>query len=619
MNTLGNRILLSNAIFVIILLTISLLTYNFLQQGSKIRNLQTSFFMTNSEMMTLINEDQVIRRDEVHKPAFYQLKGYKRVVVRNRTLHYVIQELKSLMNIAIIDEFGLKEEISIILNQINRYNRCQQRLLALFRMKGFKDYGLEGQMRKYAHQLEDEMETGLSDVLMLRRHEKDYILRKDMEYVNMLDKQAERIKERYRNSSSEKDQQLFVLVDSYQTSFHELVKTEQAIGTENYGAIWELNEASIAVITSFQSVAKVVNYKGEDLIGVLVNRFIFLVIAGIVCSLFLGYFSAGFVSRSIRGLVQSILQARKSDFKDPEWQPSPFASEETKTLYNSYLQLLATIRQQFGDLESQTVQLTRSNEQLTTINELLESSQKGLEESNQVKDKFFSIIGHDLRGPMSNLTMSLELLSESMSELSEEEIEMFSKNILASADAISVLLDNLLVWAKTQTESMIPKLERFKLIEIVNGIEVLQSQRLSDKSIHFLNEIDTGLEISADKNMIELVMRNLLDNAIKFTRESGVIKIGTEVSTTTLKITVADNGVGIEPDAQSTLFTSLVKSRSQGTNGEKGAGLGLMLAYDFIRKHEGELVVSSIPNEGSTFTIILPIKFVNKFRDVEVV
>ncbi|WP_162555941.1 sensor histidine kinase [Reichenbachiella versicolor] len=570
--------------------------------------------------MTLINEDQMIRRDEVNKAAFYNKDGYKRVAIRNKKFDAIIKELQEVNTGKIAGAFELQKEIEGIINQINRYNQCQQRLLALYRMKGFKDFGLEGQMRRFAHELENHpSELELSELLTLRRHEKDYILRKDLAYVNLLNQKADKLKKKFKKSKSKDGQELFVLLENYQLSFQEIVKTEQAIGNENYGAIWELNEASFAVTSSFQHVSTLVNAKTDRLITALIRNFVIFVFCGISASIILGYFSAGFVTKSIKSLAATMQQAQLTNFKEPNWKPSNYATKETKSLYHSYIQLLYTIRNQFDELERQTTQMIWHNEELIKINNLLESSQKSLEESNQVKDKFFSIIGHDLRGPMSNLTMSLQILSESMNTMTKEEVSTFSSNILASADAISVLLDNLLMWAKTQTDSLIPKFECVNLKSLVNSIQSLQSQRLTDKSISFLNELDDDLEISADRNMIDLVLRNLLDNAIKFTSESGFIKVGSEISTSHIKIMVKDSGIGIEPEAQSTLFTSLVKKRSQGTQGEKGTGLGLMLAYDFIRKHGGELQVSSKLNEGSTFIISLPIKQVCKLRAIEVV
>ena len=621
MNTLNGRILISHAIFICILITIFFLTLFYLQKGTAIRNLQSGIFLTNSKMLSLINSDLIIRNDDVKKPQFYESGSYLKIAQRDKKYIAVLNELKEFDHVDVVKDFGISAGLERVERDIAAYNRLHQRLLALRKIMGFRDNGLEGEMRGYAHALEN-YPSGVdpSELLTLRRHEKDYILRKDSIYVIALNDLAERLKDKLiKQSHSESNQELFTLVSSYQQTFNEIVKTEAVIGNESEGLIRDVNRAISAVTLSFEQLSDEVNMRTKVLIDRLIKSFFVVMLIGVLISLILGHFSASFVTRSVRNLAKSIQTAQENGLVVPEWRPSKYATSETKSLFNSYTKLLETIRIQLAELEGQTRQLTLQNEELFKINKLLEMSQKSLEESNQVKDKFFSIIGHDLRGPMGNLTMSLKILAEGMDTMSRQEVGTFCQNIMASADAISVLLDNLLVWARTQTDSLIPKMENVKLHDIVEKIKSLQAQRLQDKSINFINEIDVDTVLSIDRNMIDLVLRNLLDNAIKFTRNEGYIKVATEIKDGFINILVIDNGIGITQEAQMTLFTSLVKKQSQGTKGEKGTGLGLMLAYDFVRKHNGLLDVRSRPNEGSTFIVSLPVKRVVSIGTKEIV
>ena len=608
MNTLSSRILASHAVFVLLLISLTVLTTTYNRNLGEIRGLRSNIFQTNSEILTLINNDIVLRTEEVKEAKFYRDLDFHSVVERNEDFDSVRRKIQEILSYDVIRHFEIEDQVTQIQTTLNQYNDLHERFMRLHYKRGFRDYGLEGTMRESAHELENYPEQfPLSQLLSLRRHEKDFFLRSDAMYVSLFNQRAERIQEVLKRSPNELSDFILHQLDKYVRNFNEIVSIEKEMGDHNEGLVFDISVKKSQIIDQFAMLSDSVDAKAEIRVEELVSSYLLLVGIGMILLILLGYASAGFVTRSVKRLAESMKQAIKMKYQTPVWKPNKFSSDETKSLYVSYRNLLSTIRTQLAELERKNKLLSQQNTELNKVNNLLESSQATLEESNAIKDKFFSIVGHDLRGPMANLTMTLHLLSEGIENTSKEEMARFTAKMLDSAGAISMLLDNLLQWSKTQTTSLLPRKEEIRVAAMVENIKKLQSQRVEDKQIIIESELDANMLILGDRNMLDLVIRNLIDNAIKFTRTGGTIRIYSSRSDKFINFHIADSGIGIAKEDQETLFTSIVKKQSVGTRGEKGTGLGLVLAFDFVRKHGGKLSVQSEPNKGSIFTISLPI------------
>lgn len=235
-----------------------------------------------------------------------------------------------------------------------------------------------------------------------------------------------------------------------------------------------------------------------------------------------------------------------------------------------------------------------------------------LREANASKDKFFSILAHDLRSPISGFVGISEILSKELDELSVREVKEMSSAIYKSANSIFNLLNDLLKWAQSQSDELRLNPEEFDLTELINETAVLLKTSAVNKNISIKATFENELLINCDKNMITTVVRNLITNAIKFTPKGGVIEV-TAIKEITpkgnfVKVNVKDSGIGIGPETITKLFKVGEMRTSPGTSGEKGTGLGLILCKEFIEKHGGSIAVESKINEGSTFSFTLPIK-----------
>lgn len=236
----------------------------------------------------------------------------------------------------------------------------------------------------------------------------------------------------------------------------------------------------------------------------------------------------------------------------------------------------------------------------------LKSSKKNLEELNESKDTFFSIISHDLKAPFNALIGFSELLLSSYSEMSDaERLNLIQKINSASSNAHH-LLEELLTWARFQMRKIDLNRELLLLKPMITSILSDIASTSSSKNITINCNVSDDLKVLADKNMLTFILRNIISNSIKFSFRESNIEIESKENPHKISITISDKGVGMTKEQVEKLFVINKVQSTTGTSGEKGTGLGLILCKDFIDKHEGDIYVESEKDSGTTFTITLP-------------
>ena len=246
--------------------------------------------------------------------------------------------------------------------------------------------------------------------------------------------------------------------------------------------------------------------------------------------------------------------------------------------------------------------------QIEEQNQLIISKNQELKELNSTKDKFFSIIGHDLGNQFNIIVGFSEILISNLKRLDASKIEYHLTNIYNSSRHANELLENLLTWAKMQTKTINFHPEVLNVhSKIIESIDLLEGA-YTKKNIEITVVANNKIQIFADANMFSTVFRNILANAIKFTPENGIISIHTDKKEGFCEISVQDSGVGISEENIQKIFRIDSNHSTLGTNGEKGTGLGLVLCKEFIEKHNGEIWVESAEGQGSHFTFTLPLK-----------
>ncbi len=237
--------------------------------------------------------------------------------------------------------------------------------------------------------------------------------------------------------------------------------------------------------------------------------------------------------------------------------------------------------------------------------EKLRKYSEELNELNQGKDKFFSILAHDLRSPLSPLLGLSEILTREFDTLSYEEIKEFSKDIHEAIKSQFNLLENLLSWSRMQTGKMVCKPVELKIYEKINSVITLLKGNARDKKISVQNKINPDLVVYADSVMLHSILQNLISNAIKFTHQEGEIEILSKENGSSAEIIVKDNGIGIKEENIINIF-GLNCFTTYGTKNEKGTGLGLLICKEMVERNGGKIRVESEYQKGSKFIFSLP-------------
>ncbi|MCF8367920.1 MAG: tetratricopeptide repeat-containing sensor histidine kinase [Bacteroidales bacterium] len=264
-------------------------------------------------------------------------------------------------------------------------------------------------------------------------------------------------------------------------------------------------------------------------------------------------------------------------------------------------------------LHSRYQQNQKLNIQLSLKNKEIEEQQQNVEmlnteltEANKTKDKFFSIVAHDLKSPFNSLLVLTKLLLDDYETFTTEERKQFISQIKSSAENTYSLLENLLEWASAQSNKTVIVKEKINLSKISGEAITLLSAVAKNKNINLNSSISEEIDAYADKNMISTVLLNLMSNAVKFTPKNGQIEVHAFEKNNHVEVNIIDSGVGISEKNLQKLFKPDEKFQTIGTEHEKGTGLGLLLCKEFVEKNNGEIWVNSKEGVGSTFCFSLP-------------
>ncbi len=269
------------------------------------------------------------------------------------------------------------------------------------------------------------------------------------------------------------------------------------------------------------------------------------------------------------------------------------------------------IRSTNEEIHAANDDLERRIEEINRLNENLKISENELRASNAQKDKFFSLLAHDLRSPIGNFLQISELLKLNYDDLSKDQMHGFFDNLHNLADGTFKLLENLLMWSRSQLGRLEIKNENINLFKIVEDVVVLFEENLKSKRIEFINGIPEEFNINADLNVIQTVFRNLISNAIKFSYSGGSVTVNAKIEKNDINnnayiiVSVKDTGVGIPKDKIDKIFDIDVDYTTLGTKSEKGTGLGLILCKELIEKNGDKIWVGSEEGKGSTFYFTL--------------
>jgi len=249
----------------------------------------------------------------------------------------------------------------------------------------------------------------------------------------------------------------------------------------------------------------------------------------------------------------------------------------------------------------------REMEKLNTyLEKIAEQRTKKFTEVVATNTKFLSIIAHDLRSPFCTILGVLEIVKGNLSNFNRNEIENYIDIAYNSANNTLNLLDTLLSWTISQNKDKNFNPVKINLFELSKDEIESMNTTAKQKQITINHSIAPNLNIAADLQMVKTVFRNLISNAVKYTNTGGIITLSASKNKQYVEIEVKDNGIGIPLDAQRKLFRTEAFHSTEGTNNEKGSGLGLLLCKEFVEMHGGNIRINSEPGKGSKFTFTMP-------------
>ncbi|MBU2514715.1 HAMP domain-containing histidine kinase [bacterium] len=277
-------------------------------------------------------------------------------------------------------------------------------------------------------------------------------------------------------------------------------------------------------------------------------------------------------------------------------------------LYQEFVQLSEDYSKLFKQFSRIVRMSDKAQEQLKESKESIIRYNEELQQLNATKDKFFSIIAHDLKSPFQAFLNLNTFLVKRIDRYSKEEVVELINELGSTADNLFKLLENLLSWSRIQMGKIQLEPNVFPINQLVNMTFDFLISSAKTKRIKLINNISNEISVYADPNMVSTILRNLISNAIKFTQENGKITINSQIIEGGIQVEVTDTGVGMSEKDREKLFRIEVTHTTPGTADEKGTGLGLILCKEMIEKHNGEIWVESEPGVGTTFFFSLKLQ-----------
>lgn len=612
-NSIKQKFFFAFLIFVFLTITVSLMALLVYNKSTRLTQFLSDIEQMTFTTLSLVKVEQDFFIYETVNPELYKRQKSPVLDDHNLIIKDLEKQLRALINSKDLLPQNNSHTFRQLTKEIESYESTFSSLVELILKRGFKDYGTVGKMRDMAHILETQPEVPIDKLLLLRRREKDYIIRKDSHYVNILNQNSIELKEQIETLSinQEKKDSLFYYLDTYTASFNQVVLLDRQIGLNNQSGLFKelKNHTSRIVELSRQlnhNATKQVEQVRHN------NTFFFMIIIafaiglGIVLSYLVSYYITRPISQlslSIRDMVTRTFDGR--ELQSPEYYKG---KDEIEMLRQDFHFMVNQIKGHIQDIKETAKDLEDQNLYLHDINNQLTQSENNLKKLNRVKDKFFSIISHDLRSPLHSLVGFLDILKKHANVFSPEEMITFAKNMDSAVQRILELLENLLNWSLSQTNDIDFKPEIIELNEVFKANIDLYQNNAEKKQINLSFE-ETNLSVFVDKNMLDFILRNLISNAVKFTEADGQVKVNAQVDTEDfVSVIIKDTGVGIKAEYMDKIFKSDEHFSSPGTLAEKGTGFGLMLCQDFVKRNGGELQVESEEGVGTTIMFTLKSK-----------
>lgn len=579
--TIREKLLVTFLLFISVTIVSSILVFDyFLKSRDSLTEITQRF---ESTYILLLEDAKVMNsffEKEVINPKFFETGKSVLLESHYKTCEKIETSLSLIFVYQKNKRFELDDHITRLRKNFSKYKILTNNIAKQILIRGFKDHGIEGSMRNYAHALEKyQKEIGLVNILQLRRHEKDFIIRQEEAYIFKYEKLLEEIKKTlYSNSNiplSEKNN-IESILDNYSIQFHLLTIHEKNIGLKTQGGMKKsIDNISRNIENDFNSIIQLASLKEKA--GLMHAKAVFMIIwilfiiIGIVVSIFISKRA----STAITHLTESISDFVKSDFTKRTVFPENNSTFEVDVLIKN-----------FSIMEQHIV-----------------NQMDALKQTNKELEMFFYKASHDIKSPLSTVKGITNLASL---EIKDPIALRYLSMINRSWQNLSVIIDELGMITDIKAQEITTTKINFELIfqSVMTEFKVMQEF----ENILFSIQISIKEPFYSSERLIKTIFRHLIENGIKYSTKretSSFIKIVVSLeSREMLRIMISDNGIGIKKEHHNKIFDMFFR----GTTQAHGTGLGLYIVKNSLQKLNGAISVESEEGKGAVFTVLLPNK-----------
>jgi len=529
--------------------------------------------------------------------SFYITGTTESIVLYDQLIKKIDSSLLSINENKLSSKSPIADKILSITRNIHAQELIFNRMVDSVKQLGMGNQGLIGALNQHKNELASSRLIAPSDLNKLDNFAGLYLLEKNETAAIQFDSLARKLVFAYSNSPSAE-----TILEEYRKTFVRIVKLERSIGNSNQDGLQnELFKQSKSNDEQLQATLSSINSLYEEDIKRLEWIFYGLIAVTLIAGLLFSYLISIEITRPLIELNRATKEVVATKFKDdisPDFIDE-LRMDEIGQLAINFNLAIRKIRRSIKIIQDKSESLQNKNKQLLENEETLKMI-------SAQKDKFLSIISHDMRAPLSSIISFLDYYKDNFKNFTEAEIEFVSSNLNTHVKKVVEMLDGLLMWSRSQTGEIQMNLQPIDLAQIINDTVSVLNQSAVNKNIRIRTYLHSQL-IWADKNMTAFIIRNILSNAIKFTSENGIIDINTKRNKYNAFVIIKDSGVGMTEDALSKLFQDNVSYSTFGTANEKGIGLGLVLCKDFMNKMNGNIEIESIHGEGTTVNLLFPL------------
>jgi signal transduction histidine kinase len=587
-NSISKRLFLALSIVFVTVIGISILSYQFNLKNKKLFALVNQLESQRVNALELVKNDLDFLRFETINASFYQNKQSFHTQRHDTLLQQVLKQhqlLKSKLHV-------LSEDLSAGMDaaeiQLLQYDTLFETFKSLQIKRGFKDFGLEGNMRKYAHELENHSEDiSMVDVLMLRRHEKDFFLRKEYIYQKKFNHLINSILHSLKVKNNFNTYTVYLLT-YYKQYFNELATIDILLGQgADQGLTGKLNQQAQLFSATIENTVVMANAKAEEVIRQSLYSSILIGICLFLLAGTLTFFTASSLTLPIKKL--SFLMSKyfiRQSIREKDL-PKHYNISEIQNLSNSFLLLTKKLKAQFADAEKKS--------------QLIEKRNKELQQLNEELDRFIYSSAHDLKSPLASLEGLLYLFKI---DNKDENLNHYFDKMKKSVERMNGFIKDITDYAKNKRQHIQPEIINltYQIKEITDALQFLPEM----KNISIEIDIDeTSNLVTTDKTRLEIILKNIISNAIKYhdpQKEQSLVYIHVVQESTEVTLTIRDNGIGIGNEHLPKIFDMFYRA----VENAKGSGIGLFLVKESVKMIRGHIDVQSTIGVGTTFILRFP-------------